>query len=254
MNINHFQKWRRLFFLFLMEIFLSTAALPSVAIFLNTGANVSQLHNTVSVMMNDTLANTYHFQEQQRWGVIAGGGIAWLFHPNNHFQILVGPAAYFLDFDNVRGVESPFSNVGSFDTLNYQFFVNSTALFLESRFISTVSSWQPVIAFGVGNAWNYLFRYSEVPTDPNGGASSATSVFVDKTQSAVAYEIGLGVQHQLFADKKRNIIYQVGLNYRYFNLGAGKLGSSSLQTTKQALSLSPLQSQTILLALSVIFH
>jgi hypothetical protein len=223
-------------------------------LFISGGVSSPWLNNIAAVAMNGTVTNTYYVQAQQRWGGVAGGGIARVFMARQHVHITLGPSAYFVDFDKIHGVESPFSNGGSFDTLNYQFLASGAALFLESRVILSESRWHPFFVLGAGNAWNHLYKYSEVPTDPNGSASPATDVFHNNTISAFAYEAGAGIQHQLFFDKKHHVTYRCSLDYRYFNFGAAKLAQSSLQTSNQVLGVKTLHTSAILLSLSASFH
>jgi hypothetical protein len=221
-------------------------------LFVSSGVSFPWLNNIAAVAMNSTITNTYYVQAQRQWGLVVGGGIARAFSAGRHVRITLGPSAYYVDFNKIQGVESPFSNGGSFDTLNYNFFADSAALFLESRLIITAFRWQPVFVLGAGNAWNRLYSYNEVPTDPNGSASAATDVFHNNTISSFAYEAGVGIRHLLFASK--NQVTYCSLDYRYFNLGAGKFAPSSLQTSNQVLGVKTLHTSAILLSLSAAFH
>lgn len=236
---------------------LKTTSFPSIhhyEIFINGGGAAPWLNNTGPIAMSSTITNTYDVRDQQRWGAVAGGGISRVFSPSRHVQVTVGPSAYFVDFDKIQGVESPMSNAGPNDTLDYRFFANSGSLFLESHVAFTASNWQPVLVLGVGNAWNRLYKYREVPTDPDGSASPATDVFHNNTISSFAFEVGASIRHQLFVDRKHDVTYRCSLDYRYFNFGAGKFEQSVLQTSNQVLGVGTLNTSAILLSLSAAFH
>lgn len=259
----------KVFFLCAGSLFLTTNAFSAVnsslkttsnqsahryELFISAGANFPWLNNIAPVAMTGAITNTYYVQAERRVGGVAGGGIERVFAPTQHFHVTLGPAAYYVDFDKIHGVESPFSNGGSFDTLNYQFLASGAALFLESRVIFSASCWHPFFVLGAGNAWNHLSEYDEKPTDPAGSAAPASEFFHHNTMSSFAYEAGVGISHQFGADKKRDVRYSYALEYRYFNFGAAKLGQSSLQTSDQVLGVKTLHTSAILLSLSVAFR
>lgn len=223
-------------------------------LFISGGISFPWLNNITAVAMNSTVTNSYYAQAQRRLGGVAGGGIEWVFVPRQYFHITLGPAAYYVDFDKIHGIEFPLSNGGTFDTLNYQFLASGSALLLESRVILSASSWHPFFILGAGNAWNRLSQYDEKPTDPAGSASPAIAFFQDNTFSSFAYEVGAGVSHRLGRDKKHHITYSCALDYHYFNFGAGKFTPSSLQTSNQVLGVKTLETSAILLSLSAAFR
>lgn len=223
-------------------------------LFISGGASFPWLNNIAPVALNATVTNTYYVQADRRVGGVAGAGIERVFAPKQYLHVTLGPAAYYVDFDKIHGVESPFSNGGSFDTLNYQFLASGAALFLESRVIFSASCWHPFFVLGAGNAWNHLSEYDEKPTDPAGSASPATEFFHNNTISSFAYEAGVGISHQFGTDKKRDVAYSYALEYRYFNFGAGKFAQSSLQTSDQVLGVKTLHTSAILLSLSAAFR
>jgi hypothetical protein len=115
----------------------------------------------------------------------------------------------------------------------------------------TEYQWQPYALIGVGYAWNTLGGYSEEPSDPKGSATPANDTFTTNTQSAFAYEVGIGIADLLYVDKKSNMQYFLALDYRYMNLGSGALGKAPSQTTSQQLSIDPLKMQALTLSLVV---
>ena len=122
---------------------------------------------------------------------------------------------------------------------------------LESRFIYTQYMWQPFALVGVGSSWNRLYSYSETPTIPNDSAASSPYPFSNNTMSSFAYELGVGVQRQLFMKPSSALQYFLSLEYRYINNGKGELGPSAAQTTTDRLQVSHLSVQTIMATLKV---
>ncbi|OGT41707.1 MAG: hypothetical protein A3F13_03010 [Gammaproteobacteria bacterium RIFCSPHIGHO2_12_FULL_40_19] len=224
-------------------------------LYLSVGGVISDLGNNSSVAINSFQTNTYNATSFSAWGPIFGIGMGHEFSQSygSNLKIVLGLGAHFINFSEVTGVESPFSNAGNFDTLNYQFSASSTAIMAETRFVYTASSWQPYLLAGLGGAWNSLSGYSETPTDPNSGASPATHVFTDNTQGSFACEIGVGILHPIYHDRKNDIIYNLGLDYRYWHLGDAQLGLSSIQTTTEHLQANNTNAQAIMLTFSASF-
>jgi hypothetical protein len=69
--------------------------------------------------------------------------------------------------------------------------------------------------------------------------------------TSFAYELGVGVERQLFINSSNAFQYFLSLDYRYINNGKGELGSSAAQTTSDRLQISNLSVQTIMAMLKV---
>jgi opacity protein-like surface antigen len=182
-----------------------------------------------------------------------GAGISNLFHLKHSMNITLGPAFYYTDLGDVKGIEHPYSNLGNFQTLNYRLSAQSFSLLLESRAIFAAHRIQPFVIADIGAAWNHLQRYNEVPTDPNSSATANPNVFRNNTQTNFAFEVGLGAQTQIYNDKKHHVSYSAALSYRYFNFGQGALAQSTIQTSNQTLKINTLDTQAVLLSLSADF-
>lgn len=221
--------------------------------YISGGPTFTKLKNVNSVAINDFVVNNYITDPHTSWNELLGIGIAHTFEHvfNKPFDISLGITGYTINLGNVKGIEYPFANDGSFDTLNYKFAAQSNALMLESKLFYTHNKWKIFGLLGLGNAWNHLYDYNETPTDPSLSAASVPQVFSNNTNNAFAYEFGIGIQRQLFKDVKRNIRYAASIDYRYFNLGKGKLGSFSAQTTNERLRINNLYTQCILFSLNV---
>lgn len=228
-------------------------------VFFTGGAGAADLTNQSVVVINNNVNNTYTTTQQTQWGAVAGVGFNGIFPLHQHqVMITFGPAFYFDDIGKVQGIEYPFTNAlpangTNFDTLTYSFFDNSYAFMVESHVVYAAHAWQPFAVIGIGSGWNHMYDYSETPADPNGTASAAPYVFQNNTDWTFAFDVGLGVQHQIYADNVHDISYNAALEYRYFNFGEGKLAQSAIQTGGDTLRIDTVDSQTILLTLSAAF-
>ena len=228
--------------------------MAKVNLFISGGATFSRNSNVATVRINDVVLNEYNTTVRTNWNPIWGAGISYPF--NNVFgapySISAGVAGYLANLGKIRGIEHPFANGGSFDTLNYEFKTNSKALMIESRLAYTNNSWQPFVLLGVGSAWNNLNGYNEVPTVSKSSATPALP-FTAHTNISFAYELGLGVQREIYYDVVNSISYSASLDYRYINFGKGELGNSAIQTSGNRLYVSSLTTQGILLTLNTTF-
>lgn len=214
------------------------------------GTAFAKLANNRLVQINDDVENYYQPSAHYKADLMFGAGIGHTFE--NIFQkslnLSAGLSAYYIDLSKVKGVESPFINSGSYDQLNYQFGVISSAIMFEPRLIFTKSEWQPYLLLGIGVAWNHLHTYQEEPTNPNSSAAPA-EFYGSHSQSAFAYEAGLGIQHAIYHDDKHKINYFAALDYRYMNLGEGRLSNFTAMTSNDHLVVTNIGVQAIVLTL-----
>jgi opacity protein-like surface antigen len=238
-------------------LLLATIALISFSSYANTldmylmgGPAFSRLSNNTAVQINDFLVNDYFTRTRSQTEPLLGFGVGRTFIPfSQPLSLTLGLSAYYTNYGTVKGSENPFANDGIYDALNYKFRAQSYSLMLESRLIYSCYDWQPFVFVGVGCAWNRLYGYSETPaTDPL-TAATAQDTFSHNTNSAFAYEAGIGIQRHLFTDSVENIQYFASLDYRYLNFGKGELGTAPSQTTNQTLNISNLHSQAVVLSL-----
>jgi len=221
----------------------------------SAGPFFSTLENEQQTQINNLVVNKYHTSKETHWEALWGFGTAYSVGPfmDTPISASFGLAVYRVDLGKVKGTEYPFINSGVYDTLNYQFSAKSTSLFVESRLFYNISAWQPFVLFGVGTAWNTLSKYSETPTDPALSAAPVPNTFSSHTRDAVAYEVGVGVQHQLYQDMTHCIRYLGVLDYRYVNLGKARLASFPAQTTSSGLQTHDLSAQGLMFSLKVSF-
>jgi opacity protein-like surface antigen len=215
------------------------------------GPSYSRLSNNTAVQINPDVVNNYNTNVTTRTGVLAGLGAGRTFNQiyGKPLDFSLDVMGYYSNFEQIKGIEHPFANVGAFDTLNYKFSAYGYALMLEPRLIYTAYCFQPFLLAGVGSAWNTLQSYSETPSDPSGSAAAAPVPFGNHTQNSFAYEVGAGVQKALPIKNTCGIQYFVSLDYRYMNFGSAQLSNFPAMTSNDHLQISNLYTQAIALTL-----
>lgn len=242
-----------LFFCF--SLIPSTLCANNITLFVTGGPNNARLSNKPLVEINDFVTNGYQSAHKNHWGGFWGAGIAHSFTeivPSTNISL--GLAGYSTQLGSVRGKEYPFINDGIYDALDYSFRVKSSQLMLESRLSYVFYNWQPFVLVGIGKAWNRLKNYNEVTADPSSSATALNPGFSSNTHRNFAYELGVGVQHSLFEDKKHNIHYRASVGYRYFHLGKGKLGALPEQTSTDRLQIKNIYTQGIAFSIEASFN
>jgi opacity protein-like surface antigen len=223
-------------------------------IYLMGGPSFSKISNNRYVQINQYEINQYNTSSTSHTQPLFGLGIAHSFDNFTiPFRLSLGVSAYYTSFGTTNGTEYPFANDGIFDSLNYQFDSKSITAMLETHLTYASYSWQPYGILGVGVAWNHLSGYSETPTVPTESAASSLYPFNNHTKTSFAYELGLGVEKEIYKDNDHHIQYFLSLEYRYMNLGKGELGTQSLPHSNDGLQVSNLQKQLILFALKASF-
>jgi hypothetical protein len=220
----------------------------NVDLYIIGGPSYSRLSNNTEIQMNEYMLNDYITLKKGFFSPFLGFGVGHTFNNfNSPLSLAFDIAGYYTNFATISGLEYPFADDGLFDTLNYKFRGDSYSTFLESRFAYTAYKWQPYGFLGIGCAWNRFYGYSESPTDDSLTASAAIDTFEGKTSATFAYEAGLGVERTMFKDN--NIEYTLSMDYRYLNLGKGKLDPA--QATNNALQITNLNLQALTFTLKV---
>lgn len=216
------------------------------------GVNVSRLSNNRSVAVSFPVTNDYLTDETTQTGPLVGLGFARGFDLES-YRITVGASGYYLNLEYVSGLELPWINSGSYDTLNYHFHTSAGMLMFESRFIYTATAWQPYATVGIGPSWNRLYGYTEKPTNPSGSAAPVPIGFANNTMPSFAYQAGVGVQHQLFQRPNNRFEYLLAAEYRYIHMGRGELGPLPTQNTSDRIEVSPINTQAFILTFTTLF-
>lgn len=222
---------------------------PRMNIFVSAGPSFARNDNSNTVRINNAVINNYDAQTRTIWNALVGIGANYTVQNifNGCYDLSLGAAGYYVDMGDVKGIEHPFVNGGSFDTLNYTFDTKSFALMLESRLFYSATDWRPFALIGAGWAWNRLSGFNETPTNSALSAAPSQIQFGNQTNSHFAYELGVGLQHDLFHDDMHHILYTASLDYRYINFGSGKLGNTP---AGDQLEVEHLSAQAIMLTLN----
>jgi opacity protein-like surface antigen len=109
---------------------------------------------------------------------------------------------------------------------DYAFDVHSNTLWLGNQL--DLIEWNylvPFIDLGIGIAWNTAEKYSETPLPevPNQDHRDLSAAFADQTQTSFAWRVGVGVNLALSSWYEG---WNVGVLYRYADLGEAKTGAS----------------------------
>lgn len=224
-----------------------TCQADPIDVYLSVGPAFSDLTNNSTVRINQFVVNDYDSDDETEVGPLTSLGLGYTFNNvmNKPLSIALALMGYFIDYDDVEGTESPFVNVGQFDTLDYRFRAESYAAMVESRFIYTQMAWQPFALLGIGASWNRLFDYDEWPSNSSSSAAPVPSGFDANTETSFAYEAGVGVRHQLFYDPRNKIQWQILFDYRYMNLGEAELDEFPAQTVDDTLEVENLHTQAL---------
>jgi len=235
----------------LSALFLSSHTYAAIDLFLAGGGTYTDFSSeNTTVELNNRVTNEYDANNQKNWNLLGGIGVGYTFPLSPLFQLSTYLSGYVVGLGDVEGIEHPLVNIGSkFDTLNYQFKVNSYAIMVESRLAVTRYPLQPYVLAGVGGSWNELFSYEESPTNPNGSAAPIPEGFENHGQASFAYQVGVGLQYNFLQGDVGQCTWQVSLDYRYMNFGEGSLSPNPTQTTDEALSISNINTQAIVLTL-----
>jgi opacity protein-like surface antigen len=221
-------------------------------IFLMGGPAFFNLSNDSYIHINQYMLNEYKAESQSQARGLYGIGVAHTFEGlNKPLSLSLGLSGYYLDYGTVNGTEYPFVDDGIFDSLDYKFHARSLSTMFESRFIYTQFKWQPYALAGIGVSWNRLYKYNEIPGISSDSAAASLYPFPSKTRDSFAYELGLGVQRQIFINSGNPFQYFLLLEYRYINNGKAEFDLSSVQTTSDRLQVSNLNTQAIMFSLKV---
>lgn len=202
-----------------------------IGVYTTGGVNIANLKNNTSIQINNFVTNNYITEPNATISPILGIGIGYIFTNVDYrpLDLLFGIAAYYIKFSKIQGLERPFINSGIYDTLNYRFRAKSQSLMFEMLLFYKRSQTQPFLLLGIGRSRNTLHNYNEMATIPALSAAPVITVFSNHTQKTTyAYEVGLGVQRQVFKDEYSN--WFLSLEYRYLSLGKGRLGNFPAQT------------------------
>lgn len=243
---------KRILFVFSLLLVPFTCQAAKLDILLMGGPAFSNLSNDSYININQYMVNEYKTQSQSQTRPIFGIGVAHSFDGfNQPLSLSLGLSGYYINYGTIKGTEYPFVNDGIFDSLDYKFHAQSLSTMIESRFIYTQCNWQPYALAGIGASWNRLYHYNETPSNSSQSAASSPYPFPGNTMASFAYELGLGVQRQIYIHSSNVFQYFLSLEYRYINNGKAEFAPSLAQTTSDRLQVSHLNTQTLMFSLKV---
>lgn len=208
------------------------------------GINIPQIHQQQHVAINNEITNQYITQSASTaglWGIGINYSLPFTFH--TPLVIHIATNYYYFSPSQTQGIDQPFINAGQFDTLTFHYKTISSVFLAEPKLIYTKYSWQPVLFFGIGVAYNQFAHFGEVPTNLNSAAAAPLINFGNHHQSSLAGEVGIGVQKQIFIQGKIQV--WASLDYRYLHLGQGNFTSIPLQTGGQGFVVNNMNSQVL---------
>lgn len=253
-------KLNKYIFSYSMLLFLSTQMNANpLNVFISSGPNYTKLNNEQLVQINDAVINDAVINAYQPWQK-TNRQIFWAIGANHtvtqkessFYQLSLGAAGYFFHLGEVNGVEYPLINEGIFDTLNYSYRAKSKTALAEARITYSQYKLKPFALVGLGISWNRFYNYYDTATNPELTAAPA-SPFSNATQHHFAYELGAGIQYELWNDQSHQMQYTVSAGYQYFNLGKGALGSAPLHTSPDPLKVKNLYTQGMVFSLALSF-
>lgn len=246
-----FKKWT--WHVALLSTLSSISYADKVAISFFDGTNFSKLSGHQQLAINNFMTNEYQIHSTTNHGGFWGLGFSHTFEKllKAPYQFSLGFAGYSLNMGTVNGIEYPFVNAGTFDSLNYRFHINSAVALIEPRLAYTIYGFQPFILGGVGYAWNRFSQYTETPTNPLLSAAAIPNTFRNHTEQNLAYEFGFGVQYLLYDDKRHQFRYLIAADYRYINLGKGQLGGAAAQTSHDHMHINNMDTQSLAMSLTL---
>ena len=218
-----------LFSLFNNTILMANSANDNVV----GGVGLADMRNTSYLDLGE-LTNQFSTNGKTSTSGVVGLGIGyqwdnWLKQYPVSFDL--GGTVYYIHH-SISGVETPAVDIFSgADTLNYKADEDSLAWMLEGKLIHKAYAFEPYIIGGIGVSSNNLDNYRETPSNPALSAV-ATSNFANKTTTVFAWEIGVGVQHNLCTSASWGALI-LAAEYRYMDWGLMSLGTTVDQTTFQ---------------------
>jgi hypothetical protein len=224
----------------------SSALAHTIPLFVSVDATTmfTRLGTTQSVNLFNQLGNTYVADKHwdNKTTVMFGAGATTyqkkqlVFNTGLRYLATAG----FLSNGNVWQLNS-----AQFNNLSYNYRVKSDLVFVENAISCAQYLIQPSFILGLGYALNTASAYQTTPLYSY--AASALQTFTDKKTSALAYEIGAGLDYLLLKPAV------IALAYRFMSAGKGDLGYSPLQNTAARFSTGNIYYHTISLGIRLYY-
>lgn len=130
----------------------------------------------------------------------------------------------FYDYYSPKQVSGVINEYQSITAYNDHFSVHSNTLWLDNQLdLIHLHAFTPFIDLGIGAARNTASGYFEQPVAANDSPRADSAAFGSNSNWALAYRAGFGVDYVLPTKQPMDI----GLMYRYTDLGRAKTGNSA---------------------------
>jgi opacity protein-like surface antigen len=213
------------------------------------GANWITTGQTAAVNLGGLVTNLYVGNSStSQAGPIAGASLGYHFH-KRRFWLNLGAESSYTQVTSPSGRVRPLFFINpTFDTLNFNYQVQAVPLFGELMLGGRFGVFEPYAIAGAGVSWNQAYNYNEVPTNPNGTALPARTMFNSRTLTEFAWNAGVGFGLRTTRSTS------LGFEYRYTNYGNLALNPAGQQGTNQTVNLGELSSNALLARVTVIFR
>jgi hypothetical protein len=185
-------------------------------------------NNTVEPMPGVNLPDNYRNTGSENTGVF-GAGIGYEFtRAKAHTWFPSNRLGVFYDYYSPSAVSGQIEKWQTVTAYTYTIDVFSNTLWLGDQLdLFKWSYFTPFIEVGLGIAWNNASNYNERATPNNNDdrdECNGSAAFADHTTTSFAWRAGMGVNLTLPCSSCEH--WNVGLLYRYADLGHAKTGAS----------------------------
>lgn len=195
---------------------------------LMAGASISQPGQSQTMAPLDLCRYTYQPSHNETTDMLWGGFIGSKVKRDQKWLILTGLSYYQPNSLATKGTLTQGADAASSDSYNYSYKIQSQQLLIEGRFYWIDKQvLQPFVTLGLGAAFNKVSNYY-TNVSP---FLAFTPEFSNHSQTNFTYAIGAGI------DIPINTLFNLGLGYRFTDLGAANTGRSQVDLIPIANSL-----------------
>lgn len=210
---------------------------------LSTGVDVIDIGRSQDLTLLPPFENKYVTTKHSDQQLLGGGFVGFESNLKNNWAWQLG-LAYYQDktipiSGNVVQDTADFSD----PSLDYNYSIANCRVLLESKLLYNFKQqYHPYAIIGAGQGWNRSYGYTEQPIDTNNVPMLQS--FASRSTRTFTYEVGAGLDYDV------NSSIRVGGGYRFADLGAAKLGISSVQATDDYLQYKHLYSNQVVFQIS----
>lgn len=195
---------------------------------LMAGASISQPGQSQSMTPLDLCSYTYQPSRNEATDMLWGGFIGSKVKKAQKWLIVTGLSYYQPNSLATKGILIQGADAASSDSYSYSYKIQSQQLLVEGRFYWIDKPlWQPFVTLGLGTAFNKVSNYS-TNISP---FLAFTPEFSNHSQTNFTYALGAGI------DIPINTLFNLGIGYRFTDLGAANTGRAQIDQIPIANSL-----------------